>query len=119
MTNIREDLRGSTTHQLDQLDQLFSSTSVFSPEFSTSRHLIILGAFQRFCFLFVWLEVQFLKRIGSTALTVFFDDSLEPRCYYWNVALDILASVLKQKKKLEKKRCKGCNRVIIRRYLSY
>ena len=79
--------------------------SVFSPKFPTSRHLVILGTFQRFCFLFVWLEAQFQKNIGSTALTVFFDDSPEPECHYWNVALDILASVLqtKQKKTREKK----------------
>jgi len=37
------------------------------------------------------------KKIGSTASTVFFDDSPEPDCYYWNVALDILASVLQTK----------------------
>ena len=103
-TFIREYLRGSTTQQLDQLDQLFSSMSVFSPDFPTSRHLVILGTFQRFCFLFVWLEAQFQKRIGSSALTVFFDDSLEPGCYYWNVALDILASVLQTKKKTREKK---------------
>ena len=68
----------------------------------------------------MWLEAQFQKKIGSTALTVFFDDSPEPECHYWNVALDIIASVLQtKKKKLEKKRYKGCNRMFIRRYLSY